>query len=157
MEILGIVASPRKESNTEILVKEALKEASNLGAKTRLWKAAGKKIEGCTSCFACIPSGVCPIDDDMKELYPLLKQADGIIFGSPVYFWNVTAQAKAIIDRTFCLWITKDLQRKVGGSIACTWTRGTTTALQAINTFFSIQGMYTGGSFDVTAWGIVKQ
>ena len=47
MEILGIVASPRKDGNTEILVKEALKEAANLGAKTRLWKAAGKKIEGC--------------------------------------------------------------------------------------------------------------
>jgi len=153
MDILGIVASPRKSGNTEVLVNEALKEAANLGAETQLWTATGKKIEGCTSCFACIPSGECIIDDDMNELYPLLKQADGIIFGSPVYFWNVTAQAKAIIDRTFNLWITKSLKGKVGGAIACTWTRGTTPALQAINTFFSIQGMYTGGGFDVTVSG----
>ena len=153
MKILGVVASPRKKGNTEILVNEALKAAASLGAETELWIATDKTVEGCNSCFACIPSGECVIDDDMQKLYPLLKQADGIVFGSPVYFWSVTAQAKAIIDRTFSLWITKSLKGKVGGAIVTTWTRGGISAVQLINGFFLQQGMYIGGSYDATVTG----
>jgi len=153
MIILGIVASPRKNGNTEILVNEALEEAANLGAKTELWTIVNRKIEGCNACFGCVPSGKCVIDDDMSELYRLLKQADGVIFGSPVYFWSVTSQAKTIIDRTSCFWADRALKGKVGCAIVSTQTRGATSALQVINAFFLCQGMYIGGSFDIMVTG----
>lgn len=157
MKILGIVTSPRKEGNTEILVREALKEAANLGAETQLWTVVDKDIKGCDSCCGCIPSGECVHDDDMEELYPLMKEADGIVFGSPVYFWSVTAQGKAIIDRTFSLWITKALKGKVGGAIVSTWTRGAISALQVIYGFFLQQGMYLGGDYNVMVTGYCEK
>ena len=102
MKVLGIVCSPRKNGNTEIMVEEALKTARDAGAETDIFLVAGKKIEGCRHCGECTETAKCVIEDAMQELYPLMEAADGIIFGSPVYFHNYTAQAKAIIDRTFC-------------------------------------------------------
>jgi multimeric flavodoxin WrbA len=84
------------------MINEALKTAREAGAETDIFLVAGKKIEGCQACYSCRKTGKCKIDDDMQELYGKMEAADGIIFGSPVYFHNYTAQCKAIIDRTFC-------------------------------------------------------
>ena len=101
MKVLGIVCSPRKGGNTEILVEEALAAAREAGAETEIFLIADKTISGCDACGSCFETGACKIKDDMQSLYQKMEAADGIIFGSPVYFGNVTAQAKAIIDRTF--------------------------------------------------------
>ena len=60
------------------------------------------KINPCIACDLCIENGGCVVDDDMGQLFDSMEKADGIIFGTPVYFVNVSAQAKAIIDRTYC-------------------------------------------------------
>ena len=91
MKILGIVGSPRKGGNTEILVEEALTATREAGAQTEIILLADKNIAGCDGCGSCFETGVCKIKDDMQSIYPQLEAADAIIFGSPVYFGGVTA------------------------------------------------------------------
>ena len=115
MKVLGIVTSPRKGGNTEILVTEALAAAQEAGAETEIFLVAGKNISGCDGCHSCRKTLTCRIKDDMQPLYPKMEAADAIIFGSPVYFHGVSAQAKAIIDRTF-LFLQK--KRCLSGKVA---------------------------------------
>lgn len=118
MKVLGIVCSPRKGGNTEILLKEALKSAAALGAETELLPLYDKKMEPCTGCYSCLKTGECYIDDDIQDMYPKLIEADGIIWGSPVYFFGVTSQAKMLIDRLYPLQANGKLANKVGGVIS---------------------------------------
>src|SRR3972149_2524125 len=116
MRVLGIAGSARKEGNTEIMTQEALAAARESGAETDIFLIHDKKIEGCDACGACFRTGACKIKDDMTELYRRMEAADGILFGSPVYFHGVTAQAKAVMDRTFCYLRNRKLKGKVGAS-----------------------------------------
>jgi multimeric flavodoxin WrbA len=118
MNVLGIVCSPRKGGNTEILVKEALASAEEAGAKTELVSVVGKNIAPCDGCSSCRQTGVCHIRDDMQSIYQQLETADAIIFGSPVYFGSVSAQAKAIMDRTFVYLEDRKEPRKLRGKVA---------------------------------------
>jgi multimeric flavodoxin WrbA len=113
MKILGIVGSPRKGGNTEILVEEALAATREAGAQTEIILLADKNIAGCDGCDSCVETHVCKIKDDMQSIYPQLEAADAIIFGSPVYFGGVTSQAKALIDRTYVFLRDKRLKGKV--------------------------------------------
>ncbi len=103
MKILGIVGSPRKGGNTEIMVREALDAAGRAGAETEIVLVADKKIAGCDGCEACYKNGTCLIKDDMVPIYEKLRAADGIIFGTPVYYGDFPSQAKAVIDRAHAL------------------------------------------------------
>ena len=141
MKILGIVCSPRKGSNTEILVNEALASAKDLGAEVELVTVVGKNIAPCDGCESCTKTGKCRIDDDMQDIYNKLLQSDGIIFGSPVYYWNVSAQAKTIIDRTFLFKRRRELRNKVAGAVVVLRSSGATFALSAFNNFFNLQRM----------------
>ena len=106
MKVLGIVCSPRKNGNTEIMMKAALTGARSRGAETELWTTAGKDLRPCDACKSCVEKGgKCHIDDDMQELYPKVLASYGIIFGSPSYFDSVSAQAKIVIDRLYCLYL----------------------------------------------------
>ncbi|MEM3040706.1 MAG: flavodoxin family protein [Nitrososphaerota archaeon] len=159
MRVLGIVCSPRKGGNTEILVNEALLGAAERGAETELIQLAGKNIGPCTACGECANTGNCTIEDDMKPIYQKLLQADGIIVGTPVYFWTVSAQAKLFIDRTYALRGGK-LAGKVCGCIAVAGRRGTTNALAQLIMFFLGQGMFpvsNGVSAYASAKGSVKE
>ncbi len=142
VKIVGVVASPRVGGNTEILVTQALTSAAAQGSDTVLIALAGKRIQPCEHCGACYPTGACSIDDDMQEIYPQLLSADGIIIGSPVYFWSMTAQAKLVMDRTYALrYPTFRLAGKVGGAIAIAGTRGQVHTLTTFNTFYLGQRM----------------
>lgn len=76
-----------------------------------------KQVAPCDACGACFKTGSCVIKDDMQELYSMLEQADGVIIGSPVYFGNVSAQAKAVMDRTYAIAFKRALKDKVAGAI----------------------------------------
>ena len=118
MKILGLSCSPRKQGNTEILLGEALNGAQQEGAGVELYSVSGKDIKPCDGCGVCNKTGECHIKDDMHVLYDKLLEADGIIFGSPIYFYSITAQAKAILDRTIALnRPERSLANKVGAVI----------------------------------------
>ena len=103
MKILGLSCSPRKMGNTEILLGEALNGAKHEGVEVELFSVSGKEIKPCDGCGSCRKTGECHIKDDMQTVYPKLVEADGIIFGTPIYVYGMTTQAKAIIDRPCAL------------------------------------------------------
>jgi arsenate reductase (thioredoxin) len=104
MFILGLQGSPRVKGNTGILLSTFLAEAERLGARTEYLDVAKRNISPCQECGTCEQKGFCPIDDDMQEVYPLLRQADLIVIATPIFFYGVTAQLKALIDRSQALW-----------------------------------------------------
>lgn len=141
MKVLGIVCSPRKGGNTEILVDEALAAARELGAEVELVTIADKNIAPCDGCGSCIKTGRCRIEDDMQELYDKLLEADGIVFGTPVYFWSATAQAKAVIDRTYVFRNGKRLKNKVAGVVVVARRTGGSQTFSLFHNFFTLQRM----------------
>ena len=141
MKVLGIVCSPRKNGNTEILVKEALDSAHKLGAETEMIKVSDVNITPCDGCETCDTTGECKIEDDMQGIYTKLLQSDGIIIGSPVYWWGVTAQAKIIIDRTFVFRRGRRLRNKVAGAVVVARQVGASNAFSELNDFFGLHRM----------------
>ncbi len=141
MKVLGIVCSPRKGGNTEIMVTEALAATREAGAETELVLVADKNIAPCDGCEACHKTGVCKIKDDMQPIYQQLEAADAIILGTPVYFGNVSAQAKAIIDRTYSFRRQRKLSGKVAASVVVARRVGAGQVRTLLSGFFVNQGM----------------
>jgi len=131
MKILGVSFSPRKEGNTVALLKEVLTAAKKDGAEVELYSVAGKNIQPCDGCWGCMKAGKCHIKDDTAELLDKMVAVDGIIFGTPIYFWGMTAQAKAVIDRTISLnQPGRNLNNKVCGVVASAGSLGMVGALK---------------------------
>jgi len=145
MKVVGIVCSPRLGGNTEILVTEALAGAKEAGAEIQMLTLAKKTIAPCDACRSCAKTGDCHIKDDMQEIYRKFQEADGIIVGTPVYFANVSAQAKLVIDRTYALMWGRKLMGKVGGVVTASRRIGGGNVLSILYTFFTAQRMLTAG------------
>jgi multimeric flavodoxin WrbA len=107
MKVLGIMGSPRRQSNTEILLDRALAGAKKMGAEMEKVAVSELKIHPCLEIYACRKDGKCAIKDDMQQLYEKLLEADHIVFASPIFFYGLTSQAKAIVDRCQALWVRK--------------------------------------------------
>ncbi len=107
MKVLGILGSPRKGGNTELLLEEALKGAEAEGAEVERLRLTDYNIIPCKECLACFKDGNCIILDDMAKIYPKLLEADIIVLASPIFFYGVTAWAKGFIDRCQALWARK--------------------------------------------------
>jgi multimeric flavodoxin WrbA len=136
MKILAISGSPRKDGNTMTLLTEVLKGAQFEGAETELWSIAGKTVAPCDACISCRKTGKCHINDDMQELYPKMKEADGIVIGTPVYHYTMVAQTKAIMDRTFCVDFHTAFANKVGGVVAIAASLGVLQVLKDIYFYY---------------------
>ncbi len=105
MLVLGIQGSPRRKGNSAHLLSVFLQEAERLGARTEVVDVTRDRILPCREYVVCEKKGFCPIDDDMKHrVYPLLRAADVIVAATPIFFYNCTAQLKALIDRSQTLW-----------------------------------------------------
>ncbi len=107
MRILGLMGSPRQQGNTDLLLDEALKGAKSAGAQVEKIVLNELHITPCQEYYACLKAGECNIKDDMVWVYPKLVQADALILASPIFFYGLTAQAKALIDRCQALWARK--------------------------------------------------
>jgi len=131
MRVLGIMGSPRIKGNTDLLLDEALKGTKSLGAEVEKIIVDKLKIAPCREYYGCLRDGDCVIRDDMDDIYPKLLTADTIIIASPIFFYGLTGQLKALIDRCQALWARKyilkqslsDSTRK-GAFIAVGATRG---------------------------------
>jgi len=99
MKVLGILGSPRVGGNSDILLQQALAGAKEAGAKVEKIVLSKKKISGCLDCKKCNETGVCVIKDDMEAIRKKILEADAIIHSVPLYFWAMTAQMKAYLDR----------------------------------------------------------
>jgi multimeric flavodoxin WrbA len=99
MKVLGIMGSPRIGGNSDILLSQALAGAKDAGAEVEKIILDGKHISGCKDCKKCNKMGVCPIQDDMGEIQKKILEAYAVIHSVPVYFWSMTSQMKAYLDR----------------------------------------------------------
>lgn len=108
MLALGLQGSPRAKGNCDLLLSRFMAALAQQGARTHTIEVTRRHIEPCKELTACEKKGFCPIDDDMaKEIYGLLREADIIVAASPIFFYGVTAQLKALIDRCQTLWARK--------------------------------------------------
>jgi len=103
VKICGIVGSPKKKGNVDLLVSQVLKGASCLGFETKKIYLNDLQIKPCQSCGVDPYPRYCLFDDGMKEIYAVLQDFDAVVLGSPVYFDTVSAQTKLMIDRCNCL------------------------------------------------------
>lgn len=165
IKVLGICGSPRQKGNTSLMVKRALESAGKVkGVQTEFLELSRMKIQHCIGCEACRQKkSLCvAIKDDMKIVYPRLIECDALILGSPVYFGDVTALTKALMDRTTCLGGTPaaelqySMKWKVGAGIAVGGARygGQEFTLKTIHNFFLIHGMFVVGGIPSSGyWG----
>ncbi len=112
MRILGIYGSPRKGGNSDVLLDEALAAAAAAGAQVeRLYCRKLKNLSGCLECGGCDETGECVVQDDMQEVYPLLEAAEAVVLAVPIFFYNMPAQAKALVDRAQACWAGRMLRK----------------------------------------------
>ena len=132
MKVLGILGSPRREGNTEILLDEALRGASDHGGLCEKIILRDLKITPCLEIYKCAEDGVCAIQDEMQGLFPKIIQAERLLLASPIFFYSVPALAKAMIDRCQSLWAKKyilklpvsPIAERKGAFISVAATRG---------------------------------
>jgi len=150
--ILGISGSPRKQA-TEYVLSEALNTMEEKGYETKLFTVRGKDISPCRNCDYCLRKKECIVKDDMYQLYPLFKDVEGIIMATPIYNGGVSAQIKAVMDRTRAAAAVdiNFLKHKIGMAIAVGGDRvgGQELAIQQIMTFYILNGAIpvSGGPF----------
>jgi len=112
VKVLAISTSPRANSNSDLLLKQALAGAQAAGAQTEYIRLCDLNIAACIECNSCYETGKCKIEDDYQMLSAKILDADRLIFATPVFFMTVCAQAKMLIDRCQCLWAHKTILKK---------------------------------------------
>ena len=102
--VLILSGSPRKGGNSDILCDEFMRGAKESGNEVEKIRVAEKEIGYCRGCYACKSTGVCAVKDDMAKILQKMIDADVLVLSSPVYFYSIDAQLKALIDRTVARW-----------------------------------------------------
>jgi multimeric flavodoxin WrbA len=147
---------------TEHILGEALKMLEDKGLDTQQFTVRGRQISPCRHCDYCLKNKECIIKDDMYQLYPLIREAQGFVIATPVYNGGMSAQTKILIDRTRATLAAdpKALRMKIGMAIAVGGDRmgGQELALQQIHTFYILNGMipvsggFFGANLGATFW-----
>jgi len=152
MKVLGINCSPRKKGNTEILIREVFKSLEANGIRTEFFQLGGKKVNGCIACLKCreAKDGKCHQKNEViNQCISKIIKADAIIIGSPVYFADLSSQAKALIDVAgYAIRGLPEnpLKRKPGAAVIAVRRAGAMHAFDSINHFFMINEMIIPGS-----------
>jgi multimeric flavodoxin WrbA len=144
MKVIGISGSPRHKGNTEFLIQLALNEIRKEGIDTELIPLAGKTINPCNACMVCEKhKDRCAIEDDFESIFQRLREADGLILGTPVYFGSATPNIKSFMDRAgfVCRRGDNFLHRKLGAPIIAARRAGQTFTLAQLTFFFLTMGM----------------
>ena len=105
-KVLILSGSPRKDGNSDILCEEFARGAQEVGNEVEKIRVSAKKIAPCSACYYCRDhGGKCTHKDDMAETLQKMIDADVLVLSSPVYFYSIDAQLKAVIDRTVARWL----------------------------------------------------
>jgi multimeric flavodoxin WrbA len=154
MKVVAFSGSARKNGNTALLLKTVLAELEKEGAQTELIELSGQGLRGCVACYECFKNkdGLCAYStaqqDNLNSYLEKMKEADGILLGSPTYFANVSTEMKALMDR--CGMVSRangDLfKRKAGAAVVAARRAGAIHVFDSINHFFLIGQMIVVGS-----------
>jgi multimeric flavodoxin WrbA len=151
MKVIAFNGSPRKEGNTFAILNMVLDEIKGAGIETEIYSMAGKSIQGCIACYQCMKNknGKCAVEKDIaNECIAKMREADGILLGSPTYFSDVTAGMKALIERAGLVARANDyfLKRKVGAGVVAVRRAGAIPAFNSLNLFLFYNQMILPGS-----------
>ena len=151
MKVVGFLGSPRPDGNSESMLRRVFDVLESEGIETEVVRVGGRPLQGCLGCMKCYETrdGRCANNtDELNDYIEKMKDADGIIFASPTYFSDVTAEMKALIDRTGM--VTRaggDLLRgKVGAAVVSARRSGAIHAFDTINHLFLMSQMMIPGS-----------
>jgi multimeric flavodoxin WrbA len=154
MKILAIHGSPHTiRSTTRQLAALVLEGAAEAGAETGLIDLCDLKVTPCTACEGCSFNGICVYEDDVPALVAQMKDADGIIFASPVYIDNVSGQMKVFFDRLADAIHYQAMAGKFGCSVATTHTSGGAEVVAYQNHVLNYLGVIAVGGIDVATAG----
>lgn len=156
MKVVAFNGSPRKDGNTSILIDTVFAELQKYGIQTQKIHVGAKQLQGCVACMKCWSNkdGCCALKNDpLNEWLEIMRSADGIILGSPVYCAGLNSQIKAFIDRASMTACANDdmLQRKLGASVVAVRRAGSVQTFSSLNLFYTITQMITVGS---TYWNM---
>lgn len=143
MKVIGISGSPRRSGNTEIMLQKSLEPFKERNWIVVEFYLSKHTVLPCDGCDNCVNTSECVLDDDMTILYNEFENFDALIVASPTYYRNVSAQLKAVIDRTYALTNTQRLKGKLGGAITVGRGEGggQSFTLSIIHNFFLSSGM----------------
>jgi multimeric flavodoxin WrbA len=151
MKVVAFNGSARKGGNTATLLQQVLEEIAMEGIETELIELAGRAVPGCIACFKCFErkNQQCAVDNDIiNEAIAKMKEADGILLGSPTYFADVSASMKGLIER--CGMVSRAngdmFKRKVGAGVVAVRRAGASHVFSSLNNFFTIGQMIIVGS-----------
>lgn len=154
MKVLAINSSARKDGNTAILIKQVFEELNKEGIETEMIQLAGQVIEPCKACWACGGQENCVHrKDNFRDIFEKMKEADGILLGSPVYSANISANMQALLERAA---VVGDMNpglftHKVGAAVTAGRRGGALQAIDSMNHFFLNHEMFVVGS---TYWSM---
>lgn len=147
MKIIGVNGSPHgQKSTTRVLVNAVLRGAEEGGAETGFVDAAALTIRPCSACTLCYQTGECPKQDDFAALYEKMLEADGVVFGSPNYIDNVSAQMKVVFDRMADTVHCQLFAGKYGCAVATAGGSGADDIVAYLNHVLQIFGADTVGA-----------
>jgi len=148
VRVIGISGTHRSGGNTTVLVEEALKASSELGAETALIELCGLKLVPCKHCGECTKLRSCNQDDDLNRVVDTMHAADAIILGAPVHFGSVPAPMKNLIDRGGRF---ADFAGKVGAALVVSRRSGIDMTLSQLHFFLLVKEMIVPG---IPSWPI---
>ena len=136
MKVIILNGSPKAKGNTATALREVEKTLNQQGIETDWIHVGHRDIRGCIACNGCWKSGRCAFDDIVNEISAKMKEADGLLVGSPVYFASPNGTLLALLDRLFYSNLHTDWTMKVGASVSIARRGGATATMDVLNKYF---------------------
>ncbi len=141
MKVLLVNGSPNEKGCTHTALSEVAGALNENGVDTEILHIGTQPVRGCTACEKCRESGRCVFDDDMANvILEKMIEADGVVFGTPVYYAGANGALCALLDRVYYAG-TKFFKNKPGAAVACCRRTGGTDAVDRLNKYFTISRM----------------
>ena len=145
-KVLILSGSPHEKGTTARAIETVARELEAAGYESEIYTLGNEEVHGCTACGGCRKLGKCVYDDSVNVIAASLKDADGVILASPVYYASPNGAFLAILDRLFYS-TGHDKTMKVGASIVAARRGGCTASFDVLNKYFSISGMPIASSY----------
>ena len=151
MKVVAFNGSPRVDGNTSKMIEEVFTVLNDGGIDTEIVQIGGNPVMGCTACNICFETKnrrCAIVDDYVNGCIEKMLEADGIIFGTPTYFADLSPEVKALIDRAGMVALANNamFKKKVGAAVVAVRRGGSVHAFDSINHFFLISQMIIPGS-----------
>jgi multimeric flavodoxin WrbA len=156
MKVVAINGSPKADGNTYHALKIITEELENQGISTEIIQIGAKNIRGCTACLSCFKNKneKCIINDEVNEVIQKMKEADGIIISSPVYYASIAGTMKSFLDRAFYVASANGglFRHKVGASVAVARRSGEVAVFDHLNHYLTVSEMFIASS---NYWNVI--